>query len=236
MTNITPQIAELLGAHIGDGTFYRTHSSLVWELRGALEEKDYYFKTICPLLKDIFNLEIQSKFRSGGAHGCWGIQTTRREIINLLLDFGFTPGTKTFTVFVPNYIFNSSLDIKRAFLRGLFDTDGCLRFDRLKKQVLYTYPKIEFCSASLALRDYTVKLLSEVGFSCYTWQFKTYYSLCIAGKAQLEKWIIEIKPGNPKHLKKYHLWKENGFYFKEALATVAQPGTAQTEQILAYDC
>ena len=28
----------------------------------------------------------------------------------------------------------------------------------------------------------------------------------------LEKWVGEIKPNNPKHLKKYDFWKEHGFY------------------------
>ena len=34
LKKINPQIAELLGAHIGDGTLYKTNRGVVWELRG----------------------------------------------------------------------------------------------------------------------------------------------------------------------------------------------------------
>ena len=41
MLKINSKIAELIGMHIGDGTLYKTNRSLVWELRGALNEKEY---------------------------------------------------------------------------------------------------------------------------------------------------------------------------------------------------
>ncbi|MFH0701381.1 MAG: LAGLIDADG family homing endonuclease [Candidatus Woesearchaeota archaeon] len=210
---LTPQKAELIGAHAGDGTLYQTwKNTFVWELRGALEEKEYYLNNICPLLKDIFRLEIISKFRSGGAHGVWGVQTTKKEIIHFFLEWGFNPGSKTYSVTVPEYIFSSSALIKRAFVRGLFDTDGCLRFDRINKTVNREYPRIEFGFASIALRDSLKKLLGELGFNSFIWNDKSNYRLCVPGKNNLEKWINEIEPKNPKHLKKYYIWKEKGCY------------------------
>ncbi len=212
MKELNPEIAELIGAHIGDGTLYRTSRSIVWELRGALEEKNYYLDHISPLLENIFGSTFDSKFRSGGAHGVWGIQTSKKEVTNLLMSYGFNPGRKTYTVSIPLYIFESSSEVKKALVRGLFDTDGCLRFDRPNKKPLHTYPRIEFSSASAMLINSLGKLLSQIGFKSYSWKYKHYYALSICGELQLEKWIAEIKPANPKHLKKYHIWKENGFY------------------------
>ena len=212
MVYVTPEIAELLGAHSGDGTLYWTTWSIVWELRGELTEKGYYFNNICPLIKSIFDIEIKSKFRSGGANGVWGVQTSKKEITNFFLQYGFTPGTKTYTVTVPDYIFSSSIEIKRAFVRGLFDTDGCLRFGRINKDTLHTYPRIEFGFASVDLRDSLNLLLRELGFRLFIWDDRTYSKLCVSGEKMLVKWIDEIKPKNPKHLKKYEFWKENGFY------------------------
>ncbi len=230
---ISEEIAELLGAHAGDGTLYQTNWSLVWELRGALEEKDYYINNICPLIHKIFGLTLLSKFRSGGAHGVWGIQTTQKPIIKLFLDYGFAPGTKTYTVTVPSYIFSDRIKIKRAFARGLFDTDGCLRFDRIKKHKEYTYPRIEFGFASVNLRDSLQSLLSGLGFKNFTWDDQNNFRLCVAGKKMLEKWMTEIEPKNPKHLKKYYIWKKTGSC--QPHATVAQPGTAQTPLVV-QDC
>lgn len=212
MNAMTPQIAELLGAHAGDGTLYKTTYSLVWELRGDLREKEYYTNHICPLLEEIFGLKITSKFRSGGANGCWGVQASKKVIINLFLSFGFKPGTKTFTVSAPQEVLYSSSTIKQAFLRGLFDTDGCLRFDRLKGRVLHTYPRIEISFASEPLVQDIKSLLTELGFNYFVWKDGSCYRICVSGRHMTEKWIQEIKPANPKHLKKYSFWKENGFY------------------------
>src|SRR3989338_5026237 len=117
MNEINTEIAELIGAHIGDGTLYQTNRSIFWELRGALEEKSYYTDHISPLLKSIFGFSFNSKFRSGGAHGVWGIQTSKKEVSTLFLSYGFTPGRKTHTVTIPSFIFESSLEVKRALVR-----------------------------------------------------------------------------------------------------------------------
>ena len=209
---IDHKIAELIGAHCGDGTLYRTTRGLVWELRGALDEKGYYFHNICPLLNDLFSLEVVSKFRSGGGNGCWGVQTSNKEITSFFLNHGFTPGTKTYTVSVPDYILEADVTIKRAFVRGLFDTDGCLRFERVNKRKMHDYPRIELGFASKALRDGLRLLLDDLGFRSFIWSDKTNFKICLSGKVMLAKWMTEIQPKNPKHLKKYDFWKKNGFY------------------------
>ncbi len=209
---LTPQIAELLGAHAGDGTLYQTNYSTVWEIRGDIKEKKYYTEHICPLLRTIFGIEIKSKFRSGGANGVWGIQTTNKIIIATLLQFGSKPGSKTYTVNFPKEIFNSSLEIKQAFLRGLFDTDGCLRFDKQRPSKLKNYPRLEFTSASRNLIFDLDRLLNELNFQHFGWKDRTCSRICISGKLMLERWFNEIKPANPKHLKKYLIWKRKGYY------------------------
>lgn len=230
---LNEEMAELIGAHVGDGTLYKTDWGLVWELRGDLKEKEYYFNNITPLIQKIFDILIQSKFRSGGKNGCWGVQTSKKVITSFFLEKGFTPGRKSHIVSVPEYIFQSNSSIQRAFVRGLFDTDGCVRFDKPKNKFIHSYPKIEFGFASKALRDTLRELIEILGFKGYIWLAKRIdkrinkwdisYRLCISGSFQLEKWIKEIQPMNPKHLNKYNIWKKLGYYD----AAMAQPGTAQ---------
>ncbi|MCG2718730.1 MAG: hypothetical protein L6408_07855 [Nanoarchaeota archaeon] len=213
MLNLNQDLAELIGAHIGDGTLYKVNKSLVWELRGSLDERYYYNDTISPLINRLFNLEVKSKFRSDGNNGVWGVQTSKKQIINTFLDYGFKPGNKTYTVTVPDYIFKSQYKIKRAFVRGLFDTDGCIRFDKINKQKLHNYPRIEFSFASEALIKSLKKLLDELNFNSFTWKSGlNSFSLCLAGKEKTHKWFKEVKPHNPKHLKKYFVWTVKGFY------------------------
>jgi len=225
MIKINSKIAELIGMHVGDGTLYMTNRCLVWELRGALNEKDYYDNNVVPLLSSIFHGEYTAKFRSGGKNGCYGVQISKSNITSFFLKYGFKSGTKTYTVRIPEYIKKSSKKVKLAFLRGLFDTDGCLRFDKNRTRRNY-YPKIEFEFASVMLIDDLSRLLDELDFRNYHWKCKNSAKLCIAGKIMLEKWIKEVQPKNSKHLNKYEKFLEKGYILSPA--EVAQPGTALT--------
>ena len=208
---LNSKIAELIGMHIGDGSLYKTKSCLVWELRGSLKEKDYYNSNVKPILEGIFNLEFRPKFRSGGKNGCFGIQTSKKQVTNLFLNLGFHPGRKTHNATVPDYILSSKDSIKISFIRGLFDTDGCIRFDKINKQKLHTYPRIELGFASLKLRDGLATLIRKLGFRCFIWGNKNYV-VCLAGKDQTTKWFKIVKPNNKKHLNRFEFWRERGYY------------------------
>lgn len=80
MTKIGVKIAELIGMHIGDGTLYRTSRGLVWELRGNLNEKEYYDNNVTSLLLSIFKEEFKAKFRTGGKNGCIKLNLKTRNI------------------------------------------------------------------------------------------------------------------------------------------------------------
>lgn len=208
---LNPKIAELIGMHVGDGTLYKTKWSIVWELRGGLDEKDYYRNHVKKLLESLFrDLEFKPKFRSGGKQGCFGVQTCKKEVSSFFIQYGFVPGTKTYSVRIPNYIKEANRVIQSAFIRGLFDTDGYLRFERINNNKNYTYPKIEFGSASVLLRDDLFVLLNELGYRPYKWGKHDYYKLCLAGKDNLEKFMREIAPRNVKHLNKHEFWKIHG--------------------------
>lgn len=207
-TKLTPELAEFIGMHIGDGTLYKTNSkSLVWEQRGDLKEKNYYNQHVFPLLNMLFGLEKKPKFRSGGKNGCYGIQTCNKKLINALIEFGIKPGKKL-GIRVPEEIMNATNPIKKAFLRGYFDTDGCMRLERVNKKTIADYPKIEFSSISASLRDDVCLLLEQINIKSNKWninkesgnpEFKT----CIPGKNRVFSWINQISSNNPKHLKEF---------------------------------
>ena len=73
--------AELIGAHVGDGTLYLSGKTPVWELRGSIEEKKYY-DYISKLLKKIFNINLSPKFRGKNSYG---IQTTNKSITQFFI-------------------------------------------------------------------------------------------------------------------------------------------------------
>ncbi len=213
MFTLNSNTAELIGIHVGDGTLYKTNWSIVWELRGSLNEKDYYLNNVVPLLYKIFNIKFIPKYRSGGKNGCFGVQTSNKFLTKFFLNYDFRPGRKTHTVRIPDYIMDSEINIQRAFVRGLFDTDGCLRFDHLNEKK-HCYPKIEFGFASKGLRDDLYALLVMLGFRAYLWTDNRKwicYKICLTGNMDLKKFIEDISPKNAKHLNKYRLFLEQGY-------------------------
>ncbi|MEI6850258.1 MAG: LAGLIDADG family homing endonuclease, partial [archaeon] len=185
--------------HVGDGTLYKTkRNSLVWELRGSVNEKEYY-KYVRQLIKEIFNIEVKPKYRGINSYG---IQTTNKIITQFFIDSGFKPGPKTLTVSIPEEIKKAKENIQLSFLRGLFDTDGCIRFDKNRTDFYY-YPKIEFSLASKQLIEDLEILFKELKFRAHKWQYKRKdgmtFSICLAGFDNLDKWLKEVKPANPKH-------------------------------------
>lgn len=202
---ITQEAAELIGMHVGDGTLYKTQRSVVWELRGDLREKEYYFYRVAPLLTSLFSVSLIPKFRSGGKHGCFGIQTTNKELVSFFYRYGFKAGRKTHTVRVPSFVLGGTIEIKLAFLRGYFDTDGCLRFQRINQQARKEYPTLEMASASAAFIEDLQILLCSLNFRPYCWLDKRTLTskISLAGREMLHKWMAEVMPKNPKHLNKY---------------------------------
>lgn len=95
--------------------------------------------------------------------------------------------------------------MKLSFLRGLFDTDGCIRFEKNRTKYRY-YPRIEFGFASQPLTEDLKVLFCELGFKWHAWQSKfksgISFRISLAGFKNLDKWTKEVKPSNSKHMKR----------------------------------
>lgn len=191
--------SELIGMHCGDGTLYLSGKTLVWEMRGSIQEKNYYIY-VKKLLKDIFSVDLNPKYRGKNSYG---IQTTNKEITNFFVNNGFSPGKKVYTVRIPISILRDTKRSQCKFIRGLFDTDGCLRFEKNRTNIHY-YPKLEFTSASKQLVCDLLALLDKLEFKAYTWKDRNTYRLCLAGFSNLHKFMKDVGFSNPKHFKKYY--------------------------------
>jgi intein/homing endonuclease len=160
------------------------------------------------------------------------IQTGVSKICKFFTEAGLPVGEKVLTIRVPKIIMETvDSVISKAFLRGYFDADGCLLFERARingrcvefKKIHHYYPRIVLCSVSKDLIVVDIKhMLKSAGLR---------YNICkvvpsgkgkhegyfatINGATQVELWMREIGSSNPVHSSKYEVWKRFGFVLPE---------------------
>jgi intein/homing endonuclease len=220
------ETAELCGAIIGDGWIQSNEKSFF--LAGdPIEDKEYYDNYIVPLIKRVLNFNVKSKNFSYWK--VYGVSIHQKEIIKKLLNFGLPKGKKVNVAEIPEWIKNSNKEVIFSFIGGLFDTDGCIFFE--KDYTKYatefnskynTKPRIRISSISNNLMTQTEELIKKVGFSCRSRRIKRgwmnnrnnhdVYILEINKREEIKRFFELGISKNGKHITKYHIWKKFGFY------------------------
>lgn len=219
---LTAQLAEFLGMHAGDGHL-RIGKRYEFEMSGDVEEKEYYDKHVLPLINKLFSLQLHARHMH--SKGTYGLSTSERKIVHTLVEAGFPKGAKSTTFSVPQEVLqHQNQEIKRGFLRGVIDTDGCVRFDKNTeaidkfKNTFHWYPRIIHSTVSHTFHQGLKQLLQQEGyiFSSYNRQPKIptenrKHFIQISGILQCKKWFKDIGLNNPVKLTKYQIWALHGF-------------------------
>jgi len=105
--------------------------------------------------------------------------------------------------------------LQKHFIRGVFDTDGWLKFSKQSKPVHY-YPRIRIQSKESIYGKEIGEILSKLGFNYSSWddtrRENTVFYYEISGVPMLEKWIKEIGIGNIVQGSRYLFWRKFGFF------------------------
>jgi intein/homing endonuclease len=193
------KIAELCGLHAGDGTLYKTNAGSVWELRGGEDEKTFYDLYIKKLLEQISDVNFWFGYRSGGTYG---VRSCNMKFIQILLDAGFSVGSKTYTVRVPKWIREGKQEWKAAFLRGLYATDGCVTLAKINGSTVATYPRVTIRCVSKHLMNDVNYLLTELKITPNVSQSKHgHIRLTLNGVSKVQKFHECINIIQPKHIR-----------------------------------
>lgn len=202
---MTPELAEEVGLHLGDGSMNYYDGKGFYQLRGHIEDdKDHYNGRIKYLYKKLFNIEI--KPRNMPSTGVYGFQIWSDELIDYKSKILGLPLGKKLEFEVPLSIAKNS-EFSKSFLRGFFDTDGCLYIENKRGK---PYPRIEMASISGKFAKQLRELLPVLGFRVSLYEenrekkgWKNLYHLSIRGYSMTKKWFEEIGPQNPKHILKF---------------------------------
>ncbi|HEV2226075.1 MAG TPA: LAGLIDADG family homing endonuclease [Nitrososphaerales archaeon] len=206
MSRLDTKFAYFLGLLLGDGYVGDLRVSLLYLVGHLVDERDFYDRLVVPLVSELFGLRAHAYVRRG--QQAYALQIHSINLIEYLRSkIGFS--IRGMSKVVPKVVLASSAAIKKAFLAGLFDADGCLVF--AKSHGSYRYPRIEIKSVDKSIIETVCKMLRDLGFRATIRKSAESWVASVNGEAQLEKWMSHIGSHNIKHLSKYLLWKESGF-------------------------
>ncbi len=179
-------LAEELGAHVGDGCMSKNKN--YFSVKCTKKERAY-ITHLCTLYKQLYNLELKivEKPSVCGVELCSkGLCEFKNRVIGLPF------GEKVGKVQVPASVLESrNKEVYRAFIRGMFDTDGCIYLAKNKQ-----YPVISITTKSEILIGQLGDMFLKLGFFPVT--NKSVVNL--NGQVMLKKWLNEIGSSNPTKL------------------------------------
>jgi intein/homing endonuclease len=222
---LTPDLAECIGIYVGDG-YLRYHGyRKELDISGGYEEQEYYDDHVIPLFNKVFGLSIKGRFfPSRKTYGFW---TSSNVVIETFKNLGFPSGAKSLIIFVPDVIkYSENKLILTRFLRGYFDTDGCVTFRNRTggksyskfKQKYHYYPRIQLISVSKKLIGDVGEMLEQLGFNFYNNSYdpkninwKTTHRILIVGDSKIANWLKIIGTGNVTKSSRFEIWEKFGF-------------------------
>ncbi|MBX4196698.1 hypothetical protein KW805_03860 [Candidatus Pacearchaeota archaeon] len=219
---IDGDLAEILGMHIGDGCISRTKRYAEYYLGGDLiEEREYHDRWVAPLFNKKVSIPVLNKKVNYKEHpkvGIYGFHIFDERIVKFFESLGIKSGTKI-NVEIPIQILKK-MSLSKRFLRGLFDTDGNIYFDknRSAKKRFNNRPVIKLGSVSSKLIFQVFNLLISMEYhprikKPYKGKrdLNEVHTVLLYRIDDVDKFVEEIGFKNPKHYTKWLIYKKFGF-------------------------
>jgi hypothetical protein len=217
---ITPNVAYLCGVFAGDGNISYRENKKEYSITCAgnpIDERKFYHEVIGPMFKELFRFSPKIKhFKSDNTYGfvifSKGLTTYLTEYI------GLPKGKKYSKLCIPKKL-KEKEELIVCFIRGLFDTDGCITFKKRYRDYPY-YPTISISSKSPSFILEVSNFLKIHGFTFYEVynykikdkRFKKGFNLIsrieLNGIERLQGFMENIGFKNPKHLNKISKYYE----------------------------
>ena len=190
------KLAELLGILIGDGHLSEYQISVTTNAQTDQEHAQFSSK----LLEDLLGVKTTLTYKKG--ERTINIVASSKNAVNILQERGMPIGNKIkHGVAVPRWIFRKE-EYKRAFVRGLFDTDGCVYLDKHRVgRKTYKHYGWKITSYSVRLIGDIIQLLKQLGFS--PTHRTSQKSVFLRRQGEIARYFHEIKTHNPKHAGRY---------------------------------
>lgn len=207
-----PLLAYFCGVMAGDGNLHARPIKKDYAIYcggNPFDEVPYYNEVIGPLVYSLFGIKVKLKLMNT----TYGFSTSSKLLFEFLTHkIGLPPGPKHPSLRVPS-IFKADETLMSFFVRGLFDTGGCVYFSKKQNSVSY-YPVISCSSKTDFFMRQIANFLKSKNFRVYeyyNYKFKDARNkrgytiksgIQLSGRQNLQNWVSLINFSNPKHLQK----------------------------------
>ncbi len=211
---ITEDLAYLCGVFAGDGSIGFRKSKNEYSLKvvgNPKDEQEFYSTVIAPKFKKVFGIMPNTRYHD--TKTTYGFSIYSKAIYDYLVNFiGLPSGVKYNSLKIPQIFFEDE-KLVVAFIRGVFDTDGCISFKKRANRT-QNYPVINLTSKSANFTKQIADFLESIGLKLsvlYDYhakdsRIKLSYSvkslIFINGHNNLKLWMDKIGFYSPKHLNK----------------------------------
>lgn len=188
------RLAELIGILMGDG-----HVGLYQVSVATNSETDFqhalFVKT---LIEDLFKVQVRLHNRKDKKASI--ITVSSKSLSQFLVGQGIPQGNKiNLGLHIPGWI-QKKLLYRKAFIRGLFDTDGCVYLDTHRSGgKVYENLGMAFANQSIPLLSSFKKTLESLGFHPTQ---KTKFRVFLRRREDIRGYFNLVGSSNEKHLKK----------------------------------
>lgn len=198
--SLTKELAYFIGLFIGDGFTNKYGGYYLTQFTGDKKEKQFYETLISDYCKRIFS--ITPVIREDKKGNFIRVNLYSIDLFNLITKrFKISAGRKSKSVIIPDEILNSESAIIKACIRGLYDAEGCIFFDK-RESYKKPYPRIDLHMNNLELLKQIYNLLNRLEIKCTLGTIKNNLRVIIYGEEQVKKFVQEIGFSNPKHIKR----------------------------------
>ena len=193
-------LAELMGILMGDGHRSTYQISVTTNSETDMEHARFVQK----LLSKMFVLPVSRTNRK--KQKAVVILASSRRASSILKRLGMPEGNKMNAgMVIPQWVKKRQL-YARAFIRGLFDTDGCVYLDRHRYgDKVYFHMGWTITSAAGTFIVDIEQALRDLGFS--PTRSKTQQSVYLRRQAEIVRYFEDIGTHNPKHRKRYRQFR-----------------------------
>lgn len=197
--SLSEELCEFIGVVIGDGFTNKYGTLYQMQIAGDKElDKEYYINNLDKICVKLFNISPKITINDNGIR----LNIYSKRLFEMLTKrFGIPAGVKSYTVKIPDEIISSEKKMIKSVLRGMFNTDGGVGFDK-RKTYKNPYIRVNYTSASPVLISQLHDILAGFSIPHSIHTKGNTEMIQINGEKNVKLFLSEIGFSNPRHLNK----------------------------------